>query len=73
MGACYAFLLVVVTVGPERMNHDVILRDRHKNHHSSTDGEEKNGHDPNRCVRRSEKGPISGRNYVSVNGVNTFV
>lgn len=41
MGACYAFLLVVVVIGPERMNHDVILRDRHKDHHSRTDEEEK--------------------------------
>ena len=41
MGACYVFILVVVLVGPERMNHDVILRDRHKRRHSSTDEENK--------------------------------
>ena len=41
MGACYAFILIVVLVGPERMNHDVILRDRHKSHHSGTDEEKK--------------------------------
>ena len=28
MGAVYAFLLVVMLVGPERMDHDLIMRDR---------------------------------------------
>jgi hypothetical protein len=41
MGACYAFLFIVVLVGPERMNHDVILRDRHKSYNSHTDEENK--------------------------------
>lgn len=39
MGACYAFLLIIVVLGPERMNHDVILRDRHKSNRSHTDEE----------------------------------
>lgn len=27
MGAVYAFLLLVMLLGPERMNHDLIMRD----------------------------------------------
>ena len=30
MGAVYAFLLIVMLIGPERMNHDIIWRDRKK-------------------------------------------
>ena len=28
MGSAYIFLLIVVLLGPERMNHDAILKDR---------------------------------------------
>lgn len=32
MGSVYAFLLIVMLIGPERMNHDVIWKDRKKLH-----------------------------------------
>jgi hypothetical protein len=28
MGAVYAFLIIVMLLGPERMNHDLIMKDR---------------------------------------------
>ena len=43
MGACYTFLLIVVILGPERINHDVILKDRNKARHSRTDEEKMDG------------------------------
>jgi len=39
MGAVYAFLIPVMLIGPERMNHDVIYKDRQEHLKRSTKSE----------------------------------